>query len=299
MRTLIKEAIVVSFDDPQGLKQMIDPLLSSPFETIAIAYGSSNGDGYSFLEDVKDARLIKIHEKERRGKIAAINSCLDFLHGDIIYLISSDIHFDSNVISQIERHFSAEVGVVFPDAVPVERPGLTSRTGALLWQIRNASLKNIADQGGIPHGGEMIAFRRDLLSRMPDVVNDEEYICMLAASEGMKVVYADCVKIKNLAADNARDYIRQRSRIIYGHRQMWSMGFQPQIMDFLLLSDPILFFRNIYTAIRKRRDLGAYVLPLLFLETISLLESYRYGIRKNVLIWKLAMSTKPSSGWKR
>ncbi|MCL4451957.1 MAG: glycosyltransferase [Candidatus Thermoplasmatota archaeon] len=299
MRTLIKEAIVVSFDDPQGLRQMIDPLLSSPLQTIAVAYGSSNRDDYSFLEDVKDARVIKIREKERRGKIAAINSCLDFLHGDIIYLISSDITFDSRVISQIESHFSTEVGVVFPDVVPVERSGLISRTGALLWQIRSASLKNIEDQGGIPHGGEMIAFRRDLLSRLPDVVNDEEYICMLAASEGMKVVYADDVRIKNLTADNVRDYIRQRSRIIYGHRQMWSLGFQPQIMDFLLLSDPILFFRNIYQALRKRSDLGAYMLPLLFLETVSLLESYRYGMRKNVLIWKLAMSTKPSSGWKR
>ncbi len=299
MRILIKEAIVVSYNDPQGLKQLIDPLLLSPFERIAVAYGSPNSNDYSFLEELTDARLIKIREKERIGKIAAINSCLDLMHGDLLYLISSDIHFDPSAISEIERCFSSEVGVVFPDVVPIERFGLASRTGALLWQIRNATLRHIAMEGGIPHGGEMIAFRRELVSRMPDVVNDEEYICMLAASRGMKVVYADNVKINNLTPDNARDYITQRSRIIYGHRQMWSMGFQPQIMDFLLLSDPLLFFRNIYAAIRKRSDLGAYIFPLLLLETLSLLGSYKYGRGKNVLIWNLAMSTKPSSDWKR
>jgi cellulose synthase/poly-beta-1,6-N-acetylglucosamine synthase-like glycosyltransferase len=296
---MIKEAIVVSYNDPQGLKQMIDSLLCSSFVRIAVAYGSPNIADYSFLDEVNDTRLIRIREKERGGKIAAINSCLDFMHGDILYLISSDIHFDPSAISEIERCFSSEVGVVFPDVVPIERPGLSSRTGALLWQIRNASLMHIALKGEIPHGGEMIAFRRELVSRMPDVVNDEEYICMLAASQGMKVVYADNVKINNLAAENVRDYIMQRSRIIYGHRQMWSMGFRPQIMDFLLLSDPLLFFRNIYAAIRKRSDLGPYIFPLLLLETISLLSSYRYERRKNVLIWSLAMSTKPSSGWKR
>jgi cellulose synthase/poly-beta-1,6-N-acetylglucosamine synthase-like glycosyltransferase len=296
---LIKEAIVVSYNDPEGLKQMIDPLLSSPFERIAVSYGSSNSHDYSFVEEARDERLIRIRERERGGKIAAINSCLEFMRGDIIYLISSDIQFDPSAISEIERAFSSEVGAVFPDVIPFERSGLVSRTGSLLWQIRNTSLRNIADQGGTPHGGEMIAFRRDLISRMPDVVNDEEYLCMLAASKGLKVVYADNVKIKNLTADNARDYIRQRSRIIYGHRQVQSMGFQPQIMDFMLLTDPRLFFRNIYAAIRKRSDLVSYIFSLLLLETISLLGSYKYARRSNVLMWSVAMSTKPSSGWKR
>jgi cellulose synthase/poly-beta-1,6-N-acetylglucosamine synthase-like glycosyltransferase len=296
---LIKEAIVVSYNDPEGLRQLIDPLLSSPFERIVVAYGSSESDDYSFVDEVTDARLIMIREKGRRGKIAAINSCLEFLHGDIIYLISSDIQFDPSAVMEMEQYFSSEVGVVLPDVIPVERSGLVSRTGALLWQIRNASLRNIVEEGGTPHGGEMIAFRRGLISKMPDVVNDEEYICMLAASEGMKVIYAENVKINNLTAGNVRDYIRQRIRIIYGHRQMWSLGFQPQMMDFLLLSDPMLFFKNIYAAIRKRTDLGAYLLPLLTLEAISLLGSYRYGRRENVLMWSFAKSTKPSRDWKR
>jgi len=296
---LIKEAMILSYDDPEGLRQVIGKVLSAPFDRIAVAYGSSGDWDYSFLEQIDDPRLIKIRERKRLGKVAAINSCLDLMHGDLLYLMSSDIVLDPSAILKIEDYFINDVAVVFPNVEPAERSGIVTKVGILLWQIRSAFLQQIVQRGEVPHGGEMIVFRRDLLSRIPDVVNDEEYICMSAAAEGKKVVYANDVRIGNIAPGDARDYITQRSRIIYGHRQVWSLGFRPQVMDFLLLSNPLLFIRTIFSAMRKRKDLAMYLIPLMILETISLLSSKKYPRRENVLIWDLAASTKLAGNGKK
>lgn len=289
---LIKDAMILSYDDPEGLRQVIGKVLSEPFSRVAVAYGSSGGCDYSFLDRIDDPRLITIREATRRGKVSAINSCLGLLHGDLLYLICSDIVLDPDAILKIEEYFVNDVAVVFPDVKPAEGTGMVTKAGLLLWQIRDAFLQRIVQDGEVPHGGEMIVFRRELLSRMPDVVNDEEYICMSAAAQGKKVVYANSIRISNIVPDNAKDYITQRGRIIYGHRQMWSIGFRPQVMDFLLLSNPLLFMKTIYIAIRKRMDLAIYIIPLMILETISLLSSKRYPRRRNVLIWDFAASTK-------
>jgi len=291
---LIKDAMILSYDDSEGLRHVLGKVLAAPFEKIAVAYGTSGASDYSFLEQIDDPRLIKIRERKRLGKVAAINSCIDLLNGDLIYLMSSDIVLDASAVLKIEDYFFKDVAVVFPYVKPVELPGGVTKAGVLLWQIRDVFLQQIVHRDGIPHGGEMIVFRRNLLPRIPDVVNDEEYICMSAASQGKKVVYASDVRISNIVPGNAKDYITQRSRIIYGHRQMWALGFRPQVMDFLILSNPLLFIKTILSTLRKRKDLTVYMIPLMILETISLLRSKRYQRRENVLIWEFAASTKPA-----
>ena len=284
---------MLSYDDGDGLKSLMDLILPLNFKLIVIAYGTSSGNGYSFMDNLNDSRVIKVKEGERLGKTRAINQCLHYFTGELIYMMSSDITFDPEIIGDIESRFVDGVGAIVPSVEPVHRHGMVSATGVLLWNIRNVFLEWAQQNEEIPHGGELIAFRAGLIDEIPPVVNDEEYICMKISKMGHRVLYAPSLLVKNIAPDNVRDYLLQRSRVIYGHRQILSMGFDPKVMDFIFLTNPMNFLRNLARTFKKFPWSFVYLIPLLFMEIFSIAESRKYTNQDDVLKWNTVPSTKP------
>ena len=288
---MITEALVFSYDDEIGLRNLMPVILSSGFDQVVVAYGSSDPGSYRFLEQYSD-RVTLVREDRRLGKPSAFNAARNFLKGDILFMMSSDIRVFSFEVKRTLSLFNGNIGAVVPPVVPTERPGIVNKTGELLWHIRDSFLRIISRKGDGVHGGELLIFRTDLIKEIPHVVNDEEYICMEIRCSGYKVVFSEYPLVRNLVPDNARDYIIQRERVIFGHKQMKRFGFNPKVLDFLALEDPVNFFSSILTAMFSKPKLAIYIFPLVYLELISILRSKTYSKRSNPVIWKFADSTK-------
>ncbi len=288
---MIAEALVFSYDDEIGLRNLIPVILDAGFDQIVVSYGSSNSVAYSFLEQYS-GRVTLVRENRRLGKPSAFNAARNFLKGDILFMMSSDIQVSSFEVKRIISQFHNNVGAIVPPVIPTERPSIVNKTGELLWHIRDSFLRIISRKGEGVHGGELVIFRTNLIKRIPQVVNDEEFICMEIRSSGYNVVFSEYPIVRNLVPDNVRDYIIQRERVIFGHRQMKQFGFSPKVLDFLALEDPVNFCSSILTAMFSRPKLAIYILPLMCLELISILRSKTYSMRSNPVIWKFAESTK-------
>ena len=87
---MITEALVFSYDDAIGLRNLMPVILSSGFDQVVVSYGSSDPGSYRFLEQYSD-RVTLVREDTRLGKPSAFNAARNFLKGDILFMMSSDI----------------------------------------------------------------------------------------------------------------------------------------------------------------------------------------------------------------
>ena len=77
---MIAEALVFSYDDEIGLRNLMPAILRSGFDQIVVAYGSSYSGSYRFLEQYSD-RVTLVRENRRLGKPSAFNAARNFLKG--------------------------------------------------------------------------------------------------------------------------------------------------------------------------------------------------------------------------
>lgn len=287
------DALVMSYDDSNGLKRVINTLLKSSVKRIIVAFGFTLSSDGMFLDEITDDRVILLEEKERMGKVASINRALEHSESDILALMSSDLSFDPECLDLLLKYFEDEnTGAVVPAVVPVKEKGIVRMAGKLLWYLRNSMLAYLDIVGGCVHGGEFLAMRRELVSKLPLVTNDEEYLCLKIAETGSRVRFAQDIVIHNKTPGNMEDYYTQRTRVIYGHRQMKSLGYSPPVLDFMVPSQLPLFLRIIFKTF-ARHPLSMMALPVLvILEACSIVMSRTYGKQSDPLKWKFALSTK-------
>lgn len=287
------DAVVMSFDDPEGLNRVVRTLLCTGVNHIIVAYGTSDGDRVAFLESIRDERLILIKEKERLGKAYSLNRALEHSNADFIIIMSSDISFDPDSLDLMERYFEdRNTGAVVPCVMPEGARGGVGSAGKLLWCLRNELLSYLDTRSGYVHGGEMLAIRRSAVDGLPAVTNDEEYLCMAIIQTGYRVRYARDIVVGNRVPGNAADYYIQRRRVIFGHRQIRTMGFRPPVLDFMLPLHPFIFLYVLFRTFTRHPRSFMHLPLLVVLESCALVMSRSYGSNSDPLKWEFAATTK-------
>jgi cellulose synthase/poly-beta-1,6-N-acetylglucosamine synthase-like glycosyltransferase len=266
-------AIVFAYDNAAGLRELIPEILTTSVDEVVVMYGGTD-DTPAVLAACSDPRLSAVFEEERTGKWDAFNRGVDRATGDVVFLVSGDIRLGSEAFPRLLRRIVRGAGVAFPRVEPSNVHSWVTRVGARLWSLRDAQHAEATRLGLTVHGGELQAVRRELLETIPPIINEDAWVCLRAAERGYSVVYERDAVISNRVPETFRDLLLQRTRINFGHFQLWQAGYLPSTLDTLLVRRPGLFVRMFWKSILAHpRELGT--IPVLaFLEGIALVRGY-------------------------
>ena len=280
---LVGQILTSSFDDLL-LKEII---VVTPDDRIA-----------SKLEGI-DSRLVIVLEERREGKISALRRILKRATGDILVLASADIRAGSQSIPRLVRALAGnkDLGAVDSHVELVNGDSsLSDRIAILLWDFHNALLDQLDSEGGLGHtAGDLMAFRKDLIEKIPETTNDDAYIALTIKRKGYSVRRIQNAPAWIAGPGNPADYVAQRSRVLLGHFQLIQLfGTMPTTFEFSMLTNPL---RNLVVLRRVVIRLGRRFFPALFvailLELVSLQVAIsQLTIKRRYRPWRIAASTK-------
>ena len=262
-----KTAVIFSYNDGNLVLSPLKSVLESDIDQVFLLYGGENVSPE--IEKIEDMRLIKVLEKERKGKVSALTSIVPNIGGDIVFLLSGDITFDPLLIKKCEDSFEGTTGVVTVRVVPSNSSHYTEKVASLMWEMHDLQLSYLSGSGNNVHGGEFICARKELLFDIPEVVNEDAYICIRAPKAGLSVVYLGDENVRNMVPSNPMDLFQQRRRVNFGHIEIRKIGWDPMIMDTLMFSDTSLFLKIFIKFLRERKWDLLTLLGAISIEIIS------------------------------
>jgi cellulose synthase/poly-beta-1,6-N-acetylglucosamine synthase-like glycosyltransferase len=249
--------------------------------------------------DSPDPRLTIILEKKREGKASALRKILQLATGDILVLASADIklgvHSLGNLVNALASH--ERWGAVDSHVEVINgETQLMDRVSILLWEVHNETLDMLDEKGRLGHiAGDLLAVKRDLLTEIPNAINDDAYIALSIQRKGFLVRRVKNALVWITGPRNPADYVTQRSRILQGHLQtIRDLRVMPTTFEFTFVWNPL---RNIRILKLVLSRLGASYMPslftALFLELVSFQAALlRMMLRRKYGPWRTVETTK-------
>jgi cellulose synthase/poly-beta-1,6-N-acetylglucosamine synthase-like glycosyltransferase len=252
-----KTAIIFSYNDGDLVLSPLHSVLNSDVDQIFLLYG---GESISQeIAKIEDTRLIKVLERERKGKVRALNSIVANIGGDLVFLISGDVSFDPSLVKRCENSFTGTTGAVTVRVTPSNSDTLTERIGSLMWEMHDVQLDYLSKMNSNVHAGEFICVRKELLRNVPEVINEDAFLCLRAAHNGLSVNYLKDGEVQNIVPSNPFDLFQQRRRVNFGHIEISKMGLDPRIMDTLVFRETSLFL-DVFVTFLKEKKWNPFVL---------------------------------------
>lgn len=224
MRKIKFSVGVCAYNEEKNIGKLLKSILAQKLdknllleEIIVVASGCTDK-----TEDIvrefqkKDDRIKLFVEKERRGKVVAVNKFLREAKTNHLILESADTLPVADTYSQVlEVLGRKDVGMVGVRVVPLNSPETFMGFCAhLLWDLHHKINLQFPERAKM---GELVAFKRLFRRIPPDAVVDEASIEPLIHSQGYKVSYCPRAIIYNKAPETIRDFIKQRRRNYAGH----------------------------------------------------------------------------------
>jgi hypothetical protein len=173
---------------------------------------------------------------------------------------------------------------------------LMDRVSILLWEVHNETLDMLDEKGRLGHiAGDLLAVKRDLLTEIPNAINDDAYIALSIQRKGFLVRRVKNALVWITGPRNPADYVTQRSRILQGHLQtIRDLRVMPTTFEFTFVWNPL---RNIRILKLVLSRLGASYMPslftALFLELVSFQAALlRMMLRRKYGPWRTVETTK-------
>jgi len=247
----------------------------------------------------RDPRVAVLFEEKREGKASALNKIIRHATGDILVLACADIKIARNAIPRLVEDLveHPEWGAV--DSIVELVNGdklLMDRVSNVLWETHNATLDELDSQGRLGQiAGNLVAVRRELVEKLPNVINDDAYLALSVQKKGFQVKRAPGAQVWIGGPRTPTDYLYQRSRVLQGHLQLIRrFGKMPTTFEFQVLSKPQRYLRLLVKTVAK---LGPSHLPPLivagFLEFLSLQVAIISSLtRHGRKPWRIAETTK-------
>ena len=248
---------------------------------------------------LRDPRVVVLLEEKREGKVSALNKIIRRASGDILVLACADIRIARNAIPRLVKDLTnhPEWGAV--DSIVELVNGsklLMDRVSNLVWETNNATLDELDHQDRLGQiTGNLVAVRRELVEKLPDVINDDAYLAFRVLEQGFQVKRAYGAQIWIGGPRTPADYLFQRSRVLQGHLELIQrFGKMPTTFEFQVLSNPQRYLKLLVRTVTK---LGHSYLPPLILSGFLEFLSFHMAIissltRRGRKPWRIAESTK-------
>jgi cellulose synthase/poly-beta-1,6-N-acetylglucosamine synthase-like glycosyltransferase len=248
----------------------------------------------------KDSRIKLIIQISRQGKSSAQNIILEIANGEVIVFISADVCPAKGSIMALVDAIKGNIGGANSRVILLnESNGLVNFISRFIWGLHDHALSYESHREVLSHlGGDMFAIKSGIINRIPtNVINDDAYLGMTIRLCGYKIQFVPQAIYYAFGPKTIQDYVTQRRRIIFGHRQLKKMfGHLPNIFKTITILRPwdglIIFLREIKEC--KLQDL-IKVVPMIFLEAISSILAYLDYHQNNLdqhIYWKQIISTK-------
>jgi glycosyltransferase involved in cell wall biosynthesis len=224
---------VVAFNERRRIREAILSLTRQSLppgatwrELVVVVSGSTDGTP-EVVEKLarEDSRVRPVIEPERCGKAAALAHLFELVRGDQLVLLNGDAIAEDGAVAAL---LAAAAGRTGPYAVmgrprPMPAgPGTFGRAVELLWAVHHSDHQRaLAARTGNHLSDELLLLPTDHLPPIPSgIVNDGSFIGGWLATSGGQLLYAPDATVRITAPAGIREHIRQRRRILFGHRQV-------------------------------------------------------------------------------
>ena len=283
---------IMAYNEEANIGRLLHVLINQSLtygileEIIVVASGCTDNTANITRDFMKkDGRIKLFIQPQRKGKASAANIFLANATGDIFVLESGDTIPKNGTIDKLIAPFKDKrVGMTGAHPIPVNRKNtFIGFTVNLMWFLHH-KISLIT-----PKLGELVAFRNFVRKIPSDTAVDEASIEAIVRKKGYKLRYVADAIVNNKGPENIMDFIRQRRRILAGHKYLlYRDNYQVSTYNPLLILS-ILLGEHSWKIKNTVWTLGA-----ISLEMIGRLFGYYdfYIRKKNPFIWDIASSTK-------
>jgi cellulose synthase/poly-beta-1,6-N-acetylglucosamine synthase-like glycosyltransferase len=198
--------------------------LDYPKDKLKLVWVTDGSDDGSPEELKKYKNITVLHEKERKGKINAMNRAVKHIRSPIVIFSDANTDLNRNSIKEIVRIFSdSAVGCVAGEKrilILKKEKAVTAGEG-LYWQYESF-IKSLESQLNSVMGaaGELFAIRTDLYQDIrEDTILDDFTISLEIAKKGFKIKYAPDAYASESGSLSIREELKRKFRIAYGALQ--------------------------------------------------------------------------------
>ncbi|MCX6626351.1 MAG: glycosyltransferase family 2 protein [Candidatus Solibacter sp.] len=221
-------ALVICALNEQGIiREKVENSLALQYPqgklTIIVISDGSTDRTPDIVREYRDAGVVLLDRKVRRGKIANLNEVIPSRSEEIIVLSDANVLYDPHAVMRLAAGFSdRSVGcvsgkVVLADTTPVDLDRLTGQYYSVEWQLQENSSTVYSMVGA---DGAMYALRRELFSPCPtDTLIEDLVIPMGVVAQGRRVVFEPKALGWERGVESLAEEFRRRVRIAAGAAQ--------------------------------------------------------------------------------
>ena len=209
--------VVPTHNDGANIGPLLARLLEEPDvgQIVVVASGCDDGT-VAAVSSVTAAHpdTVRLYvEKERSGKVSAVNFGLAQLRTPVMVVVSGDVLPERGAIAKVVEALQGPgVGLAGGRPMPVNGSGTPIGHAAhLLWRLHHRLALHQ------PKLGEMIALRAEAVVALPRTSVDEACFQALLEHAGWRSVYVPEALVWNRGPGTRADFISQRRQIHTGH----------------------------------------------------------------------------------
>ncbi|MCA9996708.1 MAG: glycosyltransferase family 2 protein, partial [Anaerolineales bacterium] len=165
----------------------------------------------------------------RQGKVTAINRAVAQATGTVLAFSDANNLYAPDTLRQLVAPFvNSAIGMVSGAKLIMRGDGALGDSEGLYWRYES-QIKSWQTRLGTTTGapGEVMAIRRDLFELVPPtIINDDLYLALRLIKRGFNVHYTPLARSYERVSLTARDEILRRTRMVSGHFQLMSLGWQ-------------------------------------------------------------------------
>jgi len=183
-----------------------------------ITDGSTDG---TEIELKKYPEIKVYHEKERRGKINAINRGMKFIDTPLVVFSDANSMLNKDCIRSIVAEFKdKKTGCVAGEKriIPLAKDNAVNSGENLYWKYESLIKKcESSINSAIGAVGELFAIRTELFTEIEnDIILDDFVISLGIAQKGFKIKYTSNAFAEERASENISEELKRKNRIGFG-----------------------------------------------------------------------------------
>lgn len=209
--------VVPTHNDGANIGPLLARLLEEPDVGQIVVVASGCGDGtiptVTAVAELHPEKVRLYVERERSGKVTAVNFGLAQLRTPILMVVSGDVLPERGAIAKVVRALQEPgVGLAGGRPMPVNGSGTPIGHAAhLLWRLHHRLALHQ------PKLGEMIALRAEALVSLPRTSVDEACFQAILEHAGWRSVYVPEAIVWNRGPGTKDDFVNQRRQVHTGH----------------------------------------------------------------------------------
>ncbi|MDE3236195.1 MAG: glycosyltransferase family 2 protein [Bacteroidota bacterium] len=219
--------IIPAFNEAQVIEEKINNVFAFDYpshlmEVMVVTDGSTDNT-LNLLKKYPSVKVI--HDGNRKGKAAAINSAMRAVTTPFVVITDANTMADAQALHYMMRHFiNAEVGAVASEKKIVMKQndsGIAATGESLYWQYESFMKKTESEVNStIAVAGELFSMRTSLFNSLDEqIILDDFFISVNILRQGFRVIYEPEALAVEKASVSLAEEAKRKIRIGAGAAQ--------------------------------------------------------------------------------